>query len=38
MAMRQRLGEPLSQRVISVWDREADISEYLAWQQSVAGR
>jgi hypothetical protein len=38
MAMRSRLGEVLSQRVISVCDREADIAEYLAWQQAVGGR
>jgi hypothetical protein len=38
VAMRSRLGEALSQRVISVCDREADIAEYLAWQESVEGR
>jgi hypothetical protein len=38
MAMRARLGEGVSQRVISVCDREADIAEYLAWQQTVGGR
>jgi len=37
-AMRQRLGEELSARVISVCDREADIAEYLAWQRRESGR
>ena len=38
VAMRSRLGEELGRRVISVCDREADIAEYLAWQQAVGGR
>ena len=37
-AVRARLGEALSRRVISVCDREADITEYLLWQQQVGGR
>lgn len=37
-AMRARLGADLSQRVISVCDREADITGYLAWQQAIDGR
>jgi hypothetical protein len=37
-ALRARLGEAVSERVISVCDREADITEYLIWQQAVAGR
>jgi hypothetical protein len=37
-AVRARLGESLSDRVVSVCDREADITEYLLWQQSVGGR
>ena len=37
-ALRARLGEAMSEHVISVCDREADVAEYLLWQQSVAGR
>ena len=37
-AVRARLGEALSGRVIAVCDREADISEYLHWQRQVGGR
>jgi len=37
-AVRDRLGEGLSARTISVCDREADINAYLQWQQSVGGR
>jgi hypothetical protein len=37
-SMRGRLGEALSARVVSVCDREADITAYLQWQQSVGGR
>lgn len=37
-AVRARLGEALSSRVISVCDREADITEYLQWQEEVGGR
>lgn len=37
-AVRTRLGEALSARVISVCDREADIIEYLLWQRQVSGR
>jgi hypothetical protein len=37
-ALRARLGPGLSQRVISVCDREADILDYLTWQHRVAGR
>ena len=37
-AMRSRLGPALSARTISVCDREADVMEYLQWQQSVGGR
>ena len=36
--MRVRLGETLSARLISVCDREADITEYLLWQRQVGGR
>lgn len=37
-AMRSRLGEELSARTLSVCDREADVLDYLQWQQSVGGR
>jgi hypothetical protein len=37
-AVRSRLGEALSARMISVCDREADITEYLLWQRQVGGR
>lgn len=37
-AVRKHLGEELSRRVISVGDREADIAEYLLWQQRESGR
>lgn len=37
-AVRARLGEALSGRMIAVCDREADISEYLRWQRQVGGR
>lgn len=36
-AVRLRLGEALSARLISVCDREADITEYLLWQRQVGG-
>jgi len=37
-AMRLRLGAELSARTIAVCDREADVTAYLHWQQSVGGR
>lgn len=37
-ALRARLGEALCARVISVCDREADITEYVLWQRQVGGR
>lgn len=37
-ALRARLGEALSARVISVCDREADLTEYLLWQRQIGGR
>ena len=37
-AVRARLDEALSARIISVCDREADIIEYLLWQRQVGGR
>lgn len=37
-AMRERLSAEVCERVISVCDREADIGEYLAWQQRIGGR
>jgi hypothetical protein len=36
--VRARLGEALSRRTIAVCDREADIAEYLLWQQQMKGR
>lgn len=37
-AQRSRLGAELSGRTISICDREADVAEYLSWQQEVGGR
>jgi hypothetical protein len=37
-AVRARLDDALSARLISVCDREADIIDYLVWQQQVGGR
>jgi hypothetical protein len=37
-AVRERLGDALSRRVIAVGDREADIADYLLWQQRELGR
>lgn len=37
-SVRARVGAALSGRLISVCDREADITEYLLWQRQVGGR
>lgn len=37
-AVRERLGEEVCRRTITVCDREADVSAYLCWQHSTGGR